>query len=621
MNGFQWNWEDLTHGRAAGKAAADGLDDGELGRPDILAREITQNAIDASDFFKFREFPDHAPRLIFRYKEFSGPEKQSLVNLLGLDQIGAHAPFIKSRQGEVLANLPVMQNLGDMKKPLRVLVAEDYGAHGLYGDKWKIALRGAGISHHDEGHQSGGTFGFGKGAFHLGSSLSMVVAYSRFPFDPDAPTPDNWQVRVGAYLYQNSHNDPETGKILTGFAEAGRTAQDTFSQVTEPFEGEVAIELAPKLGFEREITDGVNAFGTSFMMIDPVVEPADLQRALEKSWWPALIDGDIVIDVIDSDGSSLPPRPRSRDDLKPFVDAWSWFKGVGEPVGDYQRLKKLNRKTIKGEALQMGQIAMWADPDEAFSFADEDEERASEVALIRQRKMVVTYQKYSKGRPPYVQGILFTDSDIEQYVKGAEPKLHDYWWQNTRDVKPHLPEDYKAVIQTLATATYNNVREFRSDLNPRIDQDSIRLEKLSRLLGNMLKFSSKSGSRDPVRGKYEPFSIGLAESEFTQRELASGERIYGAKLRVRLTDEFEGAYAPVRVGAVFHITEDAGSKGALVETKYLSIPDGWREDGGYLYGDLSKSELSIDVETGEIGGPFGVLVRAEASFMEEGQID
>ena len=621
MNGFEWNWEDLTHGRAAGKTAADGLDDGELGRPDILAREITQNAIDASDYFKHRGFKDHAPRLIYRYREFAGPSKKSLVELLGLDQIRAHAPFIKSRQGDVLENLEVLQDLEDFKKPIRVLIAEDYGAHGLYGDKWKIALRGAGISHHDEGHQSGGTFGFGKGAFHLGSSLSMVVAYSRFPFDAENPDPYNWQARVGAYLYQNSHNDPETGKILTGFAEAGRTAQDTFSQVTEPFEGEVAIELAPRLGLEREIIEGVNAFGTSFMMIDPVVEPEDLRKSIEKSWWPALIDGDIAIDVIDTDGSSLPPRPRSRDDLKPFVEAWSWFKGVGEPSGDYQRLKKLNRKTIQGEALQMGQVALWADPEEAFSFSDEDEERASEVALIRQRKMVVNYQKYSKGRPPYVQGILFTDPDIEDYVKGAEPKLHDYWWQNTRDVKPHFSEDYKSVIQGLATATYNNVREFRSDLNPRIDQDSIRLEKLSRLLGNMLKFSSKGGAGDPVRGNYEPFSIGLAESEFTQRELSSGERIYGAKLRVRLTDEFAGDYARVRVGAIFNITEDAGSKGALVPTRYLEVPDGWEQDGAYLYGNLTKAELCIHVETEEIGGPFGVLVRAETAFVEEGQID
>lgn len=617
MTELVWNWEDLRTGRTAGKTLADGLDDGDLSRPDILAREITQNAIDATDIFRNEGFPDHAPRLVFRFLDFVGDDKAKLIGVLGLREVAAHAALIKSRQSELLSDNPVLRNLENLSIPIRTLVAEDYGARGLHGDKWAIALRGTGISDHDDDHLSGGTFGYGKGAFHIGSSLSIVAAFSRFQNSPGSNDVTSVEHRFGAYLYQSTHYSPDTQERLTGFAELGHTTQDRLAKMTQPFEGEIAIDIARTIGLQREAQQGVNSLGTSFMMIDPVVGPEELARAIEDSWWPALVDGDITIDVVGWDGQLHTPRPKLRPELQPFIEAWGWLKGNSKPTGDLQRLRKLKTKQIEGKARAMGQITVWADPATAFQFTDDDESRSTEIALIRQRKMVVRYHPYFEGKAPYIQGILLTDSDIEEFVSKVEPKLHNYWWQNNNKVKDQWPETHKEVVKSLAIATYNLIREFRGALNPRVDQATVRLERLSKLLGNMFHFSAKSGVAGPGPAVFEPISINFPESSFTRKVLRSGGRIYGARLTMRLTADFEQLSAIVSARVKFSILEDAGLKGPTVLTKYVSVPPGWKLVEGSLVGELSHDGVEIHVETHEVGGPYEVIARAEARIDSE----
>lgn len=616
MTAISWNWEDLTTGRTAGKTLADGLDDGELSRPEILAREITQNSIDATDAFRKSEFPDHSPRLIFRYKEYRGAQKATLIDVLGLREIALHAPNIKSRQSEMLADNAVLKHLDDLDSPIRVLVAEDYGAHGLFGDKWVIALRGTGISDHEDGHASGGTFGFGKGAFHIGSSLSLVAAFSQFQSAPHSSNVESCESRFGAYLYQNPHLSPDTGIRLTGFAESGDTSQDQIAKLTRPFEGATALDLAGQIGLTREEVSGVNALGTSFMMIDPVVGPEELSRALEESWWPALVDGLIAIDVIDAGGERFTPRPKARDDLRPFVEAWAWFSGSSRTKGEFQKLRKLQPKVVDGNPLGLGQIAIWANPETAFDVQSDDDDRASEIALVRQRRMVVRYHPYYRGKPPFVQGILFTDSEIEDFVSKVEPKLHNYWWQGVRDVKSYHPPAHKDIVTALAIATYNLIREFRGALSPKIDQATVRLERLSKLLGSMFSFSDGGGSRGPEPVSFEPIAVSFPESSFTRKVLRSGARVYGGRLGLRLTEEFKLDSAQVRASVRFSVVEDAGSKGRQVATSYLKVPPGWTAgDDGSIVGELSRQELVVMVETDEVGGPYEVAARVEVQIV------
>lgn len=616
-NNLVWNWENLRFGRTAGKTLADGLDDGDLSRPEILAREITQNAIDATDIFRSEKFPDHSPRLVFRFRELAGQEKSEVVEILGLNEVAAHATRIKNRQSEVLSELEVLQDLDDLSVPLKVLIVEDYGARGLHGDKWAIALRGTGISDHDEDHFSGGTYGYGKGAFHIGSSLSLVAAFSRFQTEPGSEDTESVQHRFGAFLYQSPHNHPDTEERLTGFAECGQTTQDRVAKITEPFEGDIAVDIARRVGMSRDVEQGVNSLGTSFMMIDPVIGPEELSRALEDSWWPALVDGDISIDVVASDGQQYPPRPKLRDDLFPFIEAWGWLKGTSKPTGEFQRLRKLQKRQIQGESRSMGQIAVWADPDFAFQFAEDDDSRATQVALIRQRKMVVRYHPYFEGKAPYIQGILLTDADIEEFVSKIEPKLHNYWWQGINKVKDHWPETHKEVVKALAVANYNLIRDFRAALNPKVDQATVRLERLSKLLGNMFHFSSRTGVTGPAPAVFEPIAIGFPESSFTRKVSRNGSRVYGARLSLRLTEDFESDSAIVSARVKFSIVEDAGAKGPTVPTVYRKIPPGWKEVDGSLVGELSHENAEFEVETDEVAGPYEVIARAEALIQEE----
>src|SRR5690606_37463761 len=67
-----------------------------------------------------------------------------------------------------------------------------------------------------------------------------------------------------------------------------------------PAENDEAHALAGKLGF-RERRAGQS--GTSILIVDPLIEPAELLEAIEKWWWPALVEQSMDVAVTDYDGS------------------------------------------------------------------------------------------------------------------------------------------------------------------------------------------------------------------------------------------------------------------------------------------------------------------------------
>ncbi len=93
-------------------------------------------------------------------------------------------------------------------------------------------------------------------------------------------------------------NHPGTASFSNG--EAGRI---------RPYENEDADEIAAELGLEAREATNPDSLGTTFLVVDAQVQPRDLVRAIEISWWPAIIEGDFVATVRDVDGSTLVPRP------------------------------------------------------------------------------------------------------------------------------------------------------------------------------------------------------------------------------------------------------------------------------------------------------------------------
>ena len=88
----------------------------------------------------------------------------------------------------------------------------------------------------------------------------------------------------------------------------------------------LAGRIAAALGFDDRSEDDPDALGTSFLVLEPTIEPADLCSAVERNWWPALACNSEVpllarIEDVAVDGTSTPhfPRPKQNKDLQPFI--------------------------------------------------------------------------------------------------------------------------------------------------------------------------------------------------------------------------------------------------------------------------------------------------------------
>lgn len=619
MKSLVWQWE-LFGGRSrsAGNTSTDGLVDSSLSITELVAREITQNTDDAMDEFRTAEYADvHEPKLTYRFVNYTGDDKKRIVKLLNLRDLREHAPFIKNpRTDQDLEADTCLSDLADLNVPLSVMYVIERGAVGLIGDpvakpqksRWYNALVSQGVSYHESDTQSGGTFGFGKAAFQLGSRLSMVIAYSHFPKqDGDSVTR-----RLGGYIYQRHHAlESAPGQpYYTGFAEFGTTTQDGLGEhLTRPFEDADADELAVELGLAREASGDINSYGTSFMIVDPDLTPEGLRGAIELNWWPALMSNALEIDIIDYDGKSLPPRPLKRKDLLPYLECWNFIVGISEPSGDYQKLTSFYREVIGGEEVRLGKLAIVADETTCFErVLVEGETRASTIALIRQRKMVVEYFDFFEDRPPFVQGVLFSDPQIETHLAKAEPKEHDRWWVHAKArVKSEWPEDRKKVVQALFDRTYRTLAQFRSGLRVNTDEETIRLDRLSRRLGNLLKTRGSKGKPivPPTSGT-APVSLSIPNSGIKRSENPAGIYEYTAPVTVVLDSDAKVDSVPAEIAIIFKYQEDTGGLGDRVPTNYSELPKGWTVSVDKVVGILTKSPTKFKATTAPIHGPFAI---------------
>ena len=114
-----------------------------------------------------------------------------------------------------------------------------------------------------------------------------------------------------------------------------------------PLENEDADQLARLLGFEVRNSKLPADHGTSFLLVDPTVGPEDLVNAVERNWWPALMEPSLHFDVVveDIDGALYHPRPRSNATLRPFIEA---YEAATVPQDNKQHISE--RAPCKGSA-------------------------------------------------------------------------------------------------------------------------------------------------------------------------------------------------------------------------------------------------------------------------------
>jgi hypothetical protein len=160
-------------GGASGEAFTTTLESTGMHPASVLARESIQNAVDERD-------PD-AEKVLVRFQMVSllGRLKQRFVEAAQLNRI------VERREDLSLPVLGWLDPSQNPELPLNLLFVEDFHTTGLEGDphddtskfnRFLLSVGDGGKVH--EGHNTGGSYGFGKAAFSSNSGVRTIFAYS-----------------------------------------------------------------------------------------------------------------------------------------------------------------------------------------------------------------------------------------------------------------------------------------------------------------------------------------------------------------------------------------------------------------------------------------------------------
>lgn len=417
---------------ATGGAAAEGVSN-QLGRPrvdrfSLLVREAVQNSWDA------------------RSSAAGGVRFQ----IDGYD-LSADARHAIAAQVFAVA-LPSMAVrtclLADAAFP--VLAVSDFGTRGLSGPTRGDVVPQSGestnfvdfmryIGRPPNRAYGGGTYGFGKAAYFLASSLKTICVHTRFSVGAGMESRF-----MAAALGPQFESDGPTRRRFTGRHWWGRIAQD---QVVDPVVGERADQLAALLGGAQRSPDasGTTVFvlAPDFQGVEPGVVLASMGRTLIDYFWPKLVDGPDQASTMSFgvrwQGTELPlAELHNEPELALLAHA---FVSVAtkQPSGGamLEAISSLRPKKLLGHIALVRQRATAAKPAPIAEPEDADSSsRARDlrrplhhIAVMRAPNFVV---KYLEGPAvPYelaeYAGVFRVDADADAAFARAEPPTHDDW--------------------------------------------------------------------------------------------------------------------------------------------------------------------------------------------------
>ncbi len=448
-----------------------------LSAEDLLAREVIQNSWDAARVLQ-STYPDlEIPfSLEFVFRTFEGKAKNAILKAAGLKQLENRLAAIPA--GEAYVSDSALNHLND-DEPLKLLYLVDRGSHGLFGDPlrekgnshlFKALYYMGGTGKSAVGAAQGGSYGFGKSAFIRASRTNTVIAHSCF----EERARDPVTRRLVGFTWWEGHeigSDFYEGRAIFGDAKDGQTV---------PFIDDEADAMADSLGMPRRDLEVYEDMGTTFMLLDPVVDPGELCAAIEKFWWPALEGNLMDIRVILPNGDELVPRPAKRPDLKPFIDSYRLALGQ-DPIVDAtrQRVPSSKWRAIREEGVTIGDLALVA--------SDEDPQLLMEggpkVALVRTPRMVIEYKSFGGSNLPLF-GTFIADDAADEWLRKTEPATHDIWdVKQSPDIDPKATKVAKAVLQRIRAS----VNEFAKDFAPPPVKEGRRLNLMADILSKFMR--------------------------------------------------------------------------------------------------------------------------------------
>lgn len=489
-------------GDITGEAVRNTLLAQSLNQAEILSREGIQNSTDAA-----LEGLDDKVKVVFR-----------LVNLFGVDKVDFLKNTINCEDFEARKNVLGLQpgncidSIDDPEVPLKLLYIEDYGTHGIYGDPHKttshfhkllFSLGDGSKARNDSG--TGGSYGFGKAAYAGNSKIYTIFAYSYFD---ERKIEDNITSRlIGCGYFQGHHYNEQDypGRCWFGIEDS----KTNYQQRVHPFVNDEAHNLAKKLRFS--IRDS-SLTGTSILLVDSEISSInDLRKAIEDWWWPRIYENTLDVELYEDEVLQEPPRPRNRPDLRPFIDCFDLALGITESTKNTQ--KKFTLKKI--ENTDIGTLGCSLIQDELA----EDEnliDRLGTIALIRNKRMVVSYLSARKGDKAVAAYVADSNEYLNNVLKLSEPPTHTQWDPKTQRL--NIPEDKspglaKRIVESTLENIKNNFRRFINETQDVETSAQLRPKVLEKLLGNLFRPIETSAGINPDK-EVDPISITEVEDYF-----------------------------------------------------------------------------------------------------------
>ena len=513
--------------------------------------------------------------------EVSGAEKARFAAALALQDLAGRLIDCAERKTLGLREKLCLDGLEDPDKPLGYMVIAETGTTGMYGgwstgdSRMYLALATLGYTPKPDG---GGSYGYGKAGLIRGSATHTVVAYSCF-----RPEPGDGQVtrRLFGMTYWGQHHIGDAA--YPGFARFGREVDGE----VVPFEDGEADRIASELGFALRDPGSRRDFGTTFLIVEPTIEPDDLIRAIERNWWPALEDPSIQFDVsVIHNGERKRPRPKKQEELKPFVEAYELARMPQDNRHPHKKrvaFQSINGYSSPGVLGLVADPSGWSYPNRKASSADDEVEHRSLVALMRNPRMVVEYLEAGQTQP-FARGVFVADDSIDEMLRQTEPKAHDAWrTKPDEDMDPQAASVADAVLARVA----RNVRQFRDSLKPaKPSAEQLELPEWNRLM----RLFQRPGTK-PVVPPADTREVSI-EPRLSIKQVGEGRIRSVGQARIGLSDRFEGDSAEVEVRIQYRMVEDdrAGDPVGLA----IRAPDGFEQvEGSDRYRGVLQRDSAV----------------------------
>lgn len=448
-------------GGAAGEAYANTLKSPGMQPEHVLAREAIQNSVDAT-------INGAKARVVFRRRVLTGRAKDDFVKDSGLEDIAKRADELE------LPRPNCFENLDKPRKDLVLLYVEDHDAIGLSGEPhdpdsnfFRLLLSLGDRSKARDAKGTGGSYGFGKSVYSSSSAIQTIFAYTRFV------GVDGYEhTRLFGCGYYRSHK--YRSKKFSGRAWLGlKNADPNGRLIVDPFEDSAADKLAESLGFElRDEGD----LGTTILIVDATSDMEALVAGVEDWWWPRLMACKLDVEVYDGNGPAIIPRPKKRDDLKPFIEAFELTQGT-PPKSGSQKLAPLNKL---GD-LSLGACGFVVVPLNDQGVPSVRSDWCNSVALIRTPLMVVAYKSCSETAPTVVGAFMANDA-IDSVLRKSEPPAHDRWDPDSDNLRD-ADGSGKKLVGSVLSRIKDNLKRFQRDAAPPAPPKQRRLSVLERALG------------------------------------------------------------------------------------------------------------------------------------------